>query len=84
VYRRCCKDLETPLKAAGVGRSDEEVDKRRRHARKLVRRYLAAVVSVAQFSVYERVFALWHVAHVPFVYLLVVSSVVHVVAVHAY
>jgi len=30
------------------------------------------------------VFALWHVAHLPFVVLLVISAVVHVVAVHAY
>lgn len=29
-------------------------------------------------------FALWHVAHVTFVYLLVASAVVHIVAVHAY
>jgi hypothetical protein len=29
-------------------------------------------------------FALWHVAHIPFVYLLVLSAVVHVVAVHMY
>jgi hypothetical protein len=55
-----------------------------RQSRKLVRRYLASVVRVAQFTAYERVFALWHVAHVPFVYLLVVSAIVHVVAVHAY
>ena len=35
-------------------------------------------------TAFERVFALWHVAHLPFVYLLVISAVVHVVAVHAY
>lgn len=64
--------------------SREDLAKRERHARRLVRRYLMAVVRVAQFSAYERIFALWHVAHVPFVYLLVASAVVHVVAVHAY
>ena len=37
--------------------------------RKLVRRYLANVVRVAQFSAYERLFALWHVVHVPFIYI---------------
>jgi hypothetical protein len=42
------------------------------------------VVRVAQYNAYERVFALWHVAHLPFVYLLVISAVVHVIAVHAY
>lgn len=55
-----------------------------RRARRLVDRYLGAVQRVSQFTAYERVFALWHVAHVPFVVLLVVSAVGHVVAVHAY
>jgi hypothetical protein len=58
--------------------------KRQRLAQKLVRRYLNAIVRVAQFTAYERLFSLWHVAHIPFVYLLVLSAVIHVIAVHAY
>jgi hypothetical protein len=42
------------------------------------------VVRVAQFTAYERLFALWHVLHVPFVYLLVLTACFHVFAVHAY
>lgn len=38
----------------------------------------------SQFSTYERLFALWHVAHLPFVYMLAASAIVHVVAVHMY
>ena len=45
---------------------------------------LAAAQRTAQFSGYERLFALWHVVHIPFLFLLVLSSAVHVVAVHAY
>lgn len=45
---------------------------------------LAAAQRTAQFSTYERLFALWHVIHIPFLYLLVLTAVVHVVAVHAY
>jgi hypothetical protein len=45
---------------------------------------LQAVVRVAQYTAYERLFSLWHVAHLPFVFLLLLSAVVHVVAVHAY
>ena len=62
----------------------EERASRPRAARRLVQRYVNGVVRVAQFGAYERLFALWHVAHVPFVYLLVISAVVHVFAVHAY
>jgi len=85
-YRLCVQDLEAPLKAlAEQGHwSEADLARRRRQARKLVHGYLNAVVRVAQFTAYERVFALWHVAHLPFVILLVVSAVVHVVAVHAY
>ncbi|MCP5201846.1 MAG: hypothetical protein H6977_17765 [Gammaproteobacteria bacterium] len=37
-----------------------------------------------QFSRYEKLFALWHVAHVPVVYLFVLTAIVHVIAVHIY
>jgi len=43
-----------------------------------------AVQRTAQFAMYERLFSLWHVLHVPIVYMLVVSAIVHVLAVHMY
>ena len=46
--------------------------------------FVDAVCEAAQLSSWERLFALWHVLHVPFLYLLVVSGIVHVVAVHMY
>jgi hypothetical protein len=46
--------------------------------------FVDAVCEAAQLSSWERLFSLWHVAHVPFLYLLVVSGIVHVVAVHMY
>lgn len=55
-----------------------------RPVRQRVRERLAAAQRVAQVGAWERLFALWHVAHLPFVVLLVVSAIVHVVAVHAY
>lgn len=45
---------------------------------------LRAVQRTAQFTIYERLFSLWHVLHVPIVYMLVISAIVHVVAVHMY
>jgi hypothetical protein len=83
---RCMVDLRRSLHAL----ADEhrwgaaELRRRRRSARRMIDRYLHAVVRVAQYTAYERVFALWHVAHLPFVALLVISAVVHVYAVHAY
>ena len=45
---------------------------------------LQAMQRRAQFSTYERLFSLWHVIHIPFLCMLVVTAVVHVVAVHIY
>jgi hypothetical protein len=86
IYRSCVAELREPLRRIAKQRQWDaaELAKRDRQARKLVRRYLNNVVRVAQFTAYERFFALWHVAHVPFVYILVISAVVHVFAVHAY
>ena len=45
---------------------------------------LRAAQRYAQFSMYERLFSLWHVVHIPFLCMLVLTALVHVVAVHAY
>jgi hypothetical protein len=85
-YLRCMRELRRPLHTLALEQGWDAADlrRRKRRARRLVDQYLNAVVRVAQYGAYERVFALWHVAHLPFIYLLVISAVVHVVAVHAY
>jgi hypothetical protein len=57
---------------------------RTRRARRLVASYTGAVQRVAQLAAYTRLFSLWHVLHVPFVFVMVVCAIAHVVAVHAY
>jgi len=86
VYLRCALELRAPLHDMALRRqwSRADLSRRKRLSRKLARRYLTSVVKVAQFTAYERLFRLWHLAHVPFLYLLVISAVVHVIAVHAY
>ena len=86
VYRTCVSELSDRLRViATEGRwTRDQFRRRRRLAKSLARDYLFGVVRVAQFTVYERLFALWHVLHVPFVYLLILSAGFHVFAVHAY
>ena len=86
VYWRCVNGIRKPIRRLAThGKwSRQDLVRRERASRKLVRRYLTAVVRVAQYTAYERLFSLWHVVHVPFVYLLVISAIVHVIAVHAY
>ena len=55
-----------------------------RLAREDIDHYLDTVIKASQLKVWERIFSYWHVVHVPFLYLLVFSGVVHVVAVHMY
>jgi len=48
------------------------------------KRYMATVQRAAQFLAYERLFRLWHILHTPFVWLLGLSGIAHVVAVNMY
>jgi hypothetical protein len=57
---------------------------RRGPTRALLAAQLRLVRAAAQFETYERLFSLWHVLHIPFVYMLAASAVVHVIAVHMY
>lgn len=86
VYKRCSEQLRVTLRAQAKANkwNSHDLAKRKKHARVLVRQYLDAVTRVAQYTAFERMFSLWHVAHIPFVYLLLFSAVVHVIAVHVY
>jgi len=84
--RRTLRELRRVLlAAAGEQRwSAEQIAARMRIARRMLDDYLDALKEVSEFRVYERLFSLWHVLHVPFVFMLVICAIVHVVAVHMY
>ena len=84
IYRECVSDIHGIFKDMALRDPHRDFHKHEKNARKFVCSYLNAVTRVAQFVAYERLFSLWHVAHIPFVYLLVISAVVHVFAVHVY
>jgi hypothetical protein len=75
---------ELRIRAEARGWDAGKTRRRQRKARKLVLRYLRAVLRVTQFNAFERMFSLWHVIHVPLLYLLVISAIIHVIAVHMY
>lgn len=66
----------------------ETVRSNSRKLRRTANAYAAQQVKlmrqVAQISFYERLFSLWHVFHMPLFILLVISALVHVLAVHMY
>ena len=48
----------------------------------LVTLHVAAVKKAAAFALYERLFSLWHVLHLPLFFLLVIAAIVHIFAAH--
>jgi hypothetical protein len=85
-WRKCRTELQRAMKAQSRERRWTRSELRARHgaARALVRVYLTAAQRAAQFRTYDRLFSLWHTVHIPFVYILAASAIVHVIAVHMY
>jgi hypothetical protein len=50
----------------------------------LIDDYAFAIDRYVRFTFYEKIFALWHVLHIPLVYIMFASAIWHVVAVHMY
>ncbi len=55
-----------------------------RTASRYIRDYTRLTGRVAQFSFYERLFALWHILHLPIFLMMVLSVIFHILAVHMY
>jgi hypothetical protein len=83
---RCKRRLKPALRERARREQWTRAHLGRRYAEMVaaIRAYLDCTQRIAQYRGYERMFALWHVAHIPFVYMLALSAVVHVVAVHMY
>jgi len=48
------------------------------------REYFDAVRRAAEFAFYDRMFRLWHLFHLPLFLILVVTAIIHIIAVHMY
>jgi hypothetical protein len=46
--------------------------------------YLSKCQRVAQFSTYERFFSLWHMLHIPLIYILAACTIFHILAAYMY
>lgn len=86
VHARCMRELRKLLGKHAQKRDwpRAKLQQRLATASSVIDAYLLAVRHTAQFTAYERLFSLWHILHVPFVFMLVISGLVHVIAVHMY
>lgn len=80
------QDIKHVMRASAreLGWSKQELARHYGRVRIELDDYVDAVCRAAQLSTWERLFSLWHLVHVPFLYLLVLTGIVHVVAVHMY
>lgn len=84
--RSCELEMKALVEAVAHERGWNEATKRARIARgrRMLRAYLLSIRRASQFTAYERIFSLWHVLHLPLVWLLVATAAYHVLAVHMY
>lgn len=77
---RCARELQRLLRSE----RRPEFHKGAPEAIALVSSYLREVERVAHFTTYERLFSLWHVLHIPLIYLLAASTMFHILAAYMY
>lgn len=85
-YWRSAREVDRILSRAADKRGWPRHERIRRAqvARRMIKEYLRELRELAHFRTYERLFSLWHLLHVPFAIMLVLSAIAHVVAVHMY
>lgn len=49
-----------------------------------IRHYTKTLRKTAGFQLYERLFSLWHILHLPLFFMMIITAVIHIVAVHLY
>jgi hypothetical protein len=76
------REIDTQAKKSGVSKAQ------RKHVRAAITNFIVAhlrrVRRVAELHSYERLFSLWHIFHLPFFYILVVTASIHVLSAHMY
>ena len=64
--------------------ADQRLISRRSLATPEMTRYAQAGRRMAEYQMYERLFSLWHVLHIPLFFMLLIAGIVHVVAINVY
>ncbi len=85
-YRRIDKELTHVMSdlAQAEGWSAADLNACLSGERELLREHLTAAANIGKFQAFEKLAGRWRLLHVPLLYILVLSGVAHVVAVHMY
>ena len=85
-YVRASEDLTLLLRtrAQEDGWNMEEYKTRLSEEKRLLRDHINAVVEIARVHLFERLFVRWRILHIPLLYILLITGLFHVLAVHMY
>jgi hypothetical protein len=72
------------LNAAGKSNTIPTNREKSRLIVEFVENYTTALRNIVSFRVYERLFSLWHILHLPLFIMMIITAVIHIFAVHMY
>lgn len=75
---------ELKRQAAASPAIARDLPRLRKTSGSFIRGFVHLTSRVAQFTLYERMFSLWHVLHMPLFFMMIISALLHVLAVHMY
>lgn len=85
-YKMTCLYIKRELKNQGWF-NKISVHEQKRAYRNISTRsksFLKRVVKIYELDFYKRLFSLWHVVHIPFFFMMILTTVVHIISVHLY
>jgi len=72
------------LKKSHMEDSEDKILPDKKVVAQLVKHYTLALRQTAAFKVYERLFSLWHILHLPLFFMMIITAIIHIFAVHMY
>ena len=76
------RSMRMVKKSKKDGTVPEELDSQ--IAKNFINRYAGALRRITVFRLYERLFSLWHILHLPLFIMMIITAVIHIFAVHMY
>jgi len=83
-HKKIRKEIKLALHEANADKSRREKKRINAQAQLHLDDYFVTLRKAAEFKFYEKMFALWHLMHLPLFFMLVITGIFHVIAVHYY
>ena len=81
---RLKKKVLSLLKNSVHENGEKKIQADKKVVARLVENYTLALRQTAAFRVYERLFSLWHILHLPLFIMMIITAIIHIFAVHLY